>query len=80
MWPRLGVTRAGARVRSAATPVAEFSAVLSIRGSFIRRLIKRPAPSVTVLMRQARADVEAAALSLATGEISEGSLMLERRS
>ena len=78
MWPRLGVTRAGAWVRSAATLVAGFSAVLSIRGSFIRRLIRRRAPGVTVLMRQARADVEAAALSLATGEVSEGSLMLER--
>ena len=42
--PRLGVTRTGIGVHSAATPVAGFFRALSITGSLIRRWIGAPCP------------------------------------
>src|SRR5690349_6821410 len=70
--PRLGVTRTGTGVHSAATPVAGFSALCRLRIAHTS-LDRRSMHPVTAVMRRVRRDVEAALFPDNSREISEGS-------
>jgi predicted DNA-binding transcriptional regulator AlpA len=78
-WPRLGDTRTGAWVHSAATHRSPDFSGLSIRGSFIRRWITQHAPGHSVDATGSRGRRGGGCLPDNSREISEGSTFSNAR-